>query len=284
MESTRARKRLNGPWAIFAQAAETAGTITTAVSAVTSTVSNAARNDQIAFSVPGKLNDPKMLLALIQKKALKKLLGTQIGPMSIPTAITSSNGTCTSTSCDATLNGSLNCPNGGTLAMENVAFTFTVPSGSLNTFSYAVSMDGKITMSACKSAGFNYLDFPNYVVSSSDGEMTIGGSSTYDVSNFTANGTTGFNFDYSITDGYTVNSSALSINGASAVAVSNLTNNMALTINSVVSNFTQTTSATQINVNVNKTFAGDKFTYDIDCLINLTDDAINVGSCDITVK
>ena len=290
-----------------AQATQTASSVRATVGGVATSLTTAAKNSQIAFTLPGNLKDPKMIMALVHKKALKKMLGSQFAPMSIPTALTSSNGTCNSTSCDATLNGTTNCTNGGTLTMDNVAFKFSIPAGGVAGSSYAVTMAGNLNLASCQNAGFDYMAFPNYVISSASGPLTIDGTSNYTVSSIVANGASGFIFDYSLKDGYTVNSTGLSIGGAAAVTISNLVNNLDLTINSVTSNYSYTSSATEVtfkgtyndtvtgtvavsgtvgggNVNVSKTFSADKFTYDVDCTIKLSGDPISVGSCDITPK
>lgn len=112
-----------------------------------------------------------------------------------------------------------------------------------------------------------------------------------------------FSADITVKEASTTKSSNMQINGGAAQSV-NVVQNVDLSVNSVASNITSEITSSTVsfkasyvdtltgtvsvtgsvgggNVNVSRTYNKDKFTYDVDCKIDITNGS---GNCNVTVK
>lgn len=289
-------------------ASRNAAQVRGSVSAVSSSVSNAASGGSVTFRhLP--IGDRHKMLATLQKKLVQHNFDRKARPNILLTALSKSGGTCNSSGCATTLSGSENCKQGdtnsGTFTTTNLQVAFTFSGDPMNgDFGYSGTMKGDMKMNKCQSTTPDYFNFPSMTSSVTTGDINYDGSQTQTLANVSiTGGGTGSTMDITVKETSTTKSSNLAINGGAAQVV-NVTQVVNLTVNSVASNISTTSSSSEFtfkasyvdtltgtvavtgtvgggNVNVSRTYNKDKFTYDVDCKIKITDGS---GDCTVTVK
>ncbi len=277
------------------------------VSAVTSSVVSAARNNQVSFHLPLNMKK-KDMLAYINSQIVRANRANLLSPQVRPTAITSSGGSCNSSGCtNVTLNGTSTCASGGNYTLTNMKLTLSFPSGSFSSLSFNTTLDGTIRTDKCGSYSVNYFNYPNYVSSITSGTMTISGKSNITYSDYTfAAGSNNkvINVSYSLDENMTINSSGLDIGGGTTVALSDVKSITTLASVGQISDITSSSTATSFTINfatnetltgtvslsgsiggapanTTKVFAGEKFNYTVSCTIS---SSASTGTCEVTKK
>ncbi|MDZ4724597.1 MAG: hypothetical protein SH817_00460 [Leptospira sp.] len=290
-------------------------TQTASVRAVSSGVSSSISSgiqSGVSFHLPStkmKLSKNE-LMAYIHKNAVRASLKNQV--QSYATALQKEEGTCTTSSCTATLSGTVDCTlsgvKSGTAKLDKVKVEYT---NGTNGLGYKMKIDGKVTLDKCGARSNNWLDFPSQATAVTTGDVTFVGTNNIDVLSYTTSGsgssaTTTFNLKYS--ENNTINSSALTINSDAAVAIKDLKSVVDLAVVSISSNVTSSFTATTLkftsdykdtltgtvnvtgtvgsgSVNQTKVYSGDVFNYNVAC--DLTYNSTNgtiTGDCKTTKK
>lgn len=266
--------------------------VSSAASAVVSGITSAATSG----SISGKFNPkkPEQMYALLNKRIQLELAKKRV-PTFLPTALTKSSGSCTTTTCNAVLNGTANCSSGGTFTLTNMTLAMTFSS-----MTYSGTMSGAMSLSKCAATGTDYFDYPKLVGGTSSGDLTTSGTFGVSYSNLTGT-TTSFSATVTFSDDNTINSTAgLTINGKATGAIKDLKTKSNLTILVSGTNIksTTTTSGTTStftysgdyadtvtgtvsmsgtvggsSVNQSKTYSAQKFTYKLNCTGTMTADS-----------
>ncbi|TGN19389.1 hypothetical protein [Leptospira idonii] len=283
-----------------AAAASQSSQVRATVGAIASSINTAARGNQVTFFFPKGTWTKERLMAFLNRKTLNYLISSELTPNIKPTALSASGGTCNSSGCNATLNGTTNCSSGGTVTLTNMKVTFTFPKA----LSYESTLDGTATTDKCASYGADYYNYPKYVSAVSSGKLTIKGKTNVSVNDYTfaaGSNNTIINTDFNYDENITVNSDALDIGNSTTIALKDVISIVSLrtvgqqkdfstsNVNNVITVKVSVTEALTgtvsisglvggVAVNLSKTYAGDTFSYRYTCVINI---ANQIGTCEI---
>lgn len=283
--------------------AKAAAQVRGSTSAVSSSVSNAASGGSIAFRNLPVRDRYRMMAAIHQGLVRHNVSSTPV----LLTSLTHSGGSCNSTACNTTLSGTENCTQGdtnsGTFQTSNLQVGFTFSGSPMSgDLGYTGTMKGDLKMSKCASTTPDYFNFPSMTSSVTTGDINYDATVTQKLSNVSM-GSGSFTADITVKESSTTKSSNMAINGGAAQSV-NVTQNIDLTVHSVASNMSSSSSSSSMtfsadyqdtlagtvrvtgsvgggNVSVSRTYNNDKFTYSVNCTINLTSGS---GDCTVTVK
>lgn len=289
-----------------AAANRSAAQVRGATSAAASTVTSQAQSGSLTLKgLP--IHDRHKMLAILQQRISNHHLQKSIRPNIILTGFSTPTGSCNTSGCNATLSGTDNCSagdtNSGTITTSNLQVNFTFSGDPMNgDLGYTGTMKGDMKMDKCQSRSPDYFNFPSMTSSITTGDINYDGSQTQTYANASMSASS-FSADITVKETSTTKSSNMAINGGAAQTV-NVTQSVNLTVNSVMSNMESNVTSSTVtfkasyvdtltgsvvvtgnvgggNVNVSRTYDKDKFTYDVDCTINITNGS---GDCKITVK
>ncbi|TGK27734.1 hypothetical protein EHQ05_08060 [Leptospira yasudae] len=287
-------------------ATKTSAQVRTAVSGISNSISTGIQGgvaSNFHFKIP-KI-ERKNLTAYIQSKSRLAALQSQV--RSFPTSLTKESGTCNTTSCTATLNGTTDCTiggsNSGTMTLDKMKVSYTANMSGAG-LSFKMNMDGNLTMNKCASQSNDWFNFPGLTTSITTGDLNVSGDYNLEmVSMDMATNTSVIKY----LEKYVTKSSNLAINGGAAQTV-NVTSNVDMQITSKVTiteNPTFSNSAFKFkagyvdtltgtvavsgsvgggNVSVSRTYNNDKFTYDVACDFKIDSESKMTGDCTVTVK
>ncbi len=286
------------------QSTTTAAQVRGSTSAVSSSISSSATNNQVGFlASPLDINK---LMAKVHEAELRERFFKNKNPKSLATALAKDGGagTCDNTGCNATISGTGNCTSGGTFTITSLSVNFTF-SGSGSTFGYSATMNTAankpIVLNACASMTNDFLAFPNYVSSVATGDLTFSGTTGIQFNSSSTSGST-TTMNYTVSENNTINSTGgLTINGANTGAISDLKTTTNLNLVSITSNVTFSTSGsiTSFSATFNttltgtastvgsiggsafsqsKTYNGETFNYSVSCTI---DSSVQSSSCKV---
>ncbi|MCZ8341514.1 MAG: hypothetical protein O9301_00640 [Leptospira sp.] len=289
-----------------AAARKNAAQIRSATSAATTAITTQAQGGSLTFNgLP--LHDRQKTMAILSQRISSYNYQKNLRPNVIPTALSTPSGSCNTSSCNATLNGTENCSVGdtksGTFSTTNLQVTLTITGNPMSgNLGFSGTMKGDLKMDKCQSRSPDYFNFPSMTTSITTGDLNYDGSNTQTLSNvsFTAEA---FKADITVREKSTTISNNMQINGGAAQSV-RVTQDVNLVVNSVASNLSATSSDSEFsfkatyvdtltgtvsvtgtvgsgNVNVSRTYNNDKFTYDVNCAFNINNGS---GDCTITVK
>jgi hypothetical protein len=278
---------------------------TTAISSAVASYSSS--NNGIAALQIGKDVQIKQMMADARRNALRSYLKKTSGT-AIPTAstITASSGNCTyssgtsTTTCNATLNGTGDCNGGGSFALNNVAVNMTLKGGAA--FNFSGSLNGGVSFNKCKVTGTNWAEFPGQISTLMNGNVVFNNSFTETLLLNTATPPAQLDGDIVYKDSGTYASDAVSTDGKTAIPV-NIYSSVDLSMHSVVSGlsstvngnishfsatynqtingtYTVTGTADSASVNINKTYTNDVFKYFLNCSFNSDTGS---SSCTVTM-
>ncbi|MGV3664713.1 MAG: hypothetical protein ACO1NV_01175 [Leptospira bouyouniensis] len=286
-----------------AAANRAAAEVRAATSAAASAVSNAASGGNVTFKkLP--LNNQHKMIEIFKEKSRILAYNKKLGINLIPTALSrvGGTGTCNATGCNATLTGSENCDS-GSFSTSNLQVSFSFTGDPMNgDLGFTGTMKGDMKMNKCGKSQIDYFNYPSMTSSVTTGNINYDGTQTFKQDNVTMSGSGG-SADLTIKETSTTKSTDMVINGGATQSV-NVTQNVNLTINSVTSNQSANATASEFtfkasyadtvtgtvsvtgnvsggNVNVSRSFNKDKFTYDVDCKIDITN---GTGNCNVTIK
>lgn len=234
---------------------------TKAVSAVASSITSAATSGQVSGKFDFK--KPEKLLAAVHRQRYINLTKNSL-PYFVPTALTKSSGSCTSSACNAVISGSASCSGGGTYTLTNFTVALTFPSSS----SYSGTMSGPVTLTKCNASGTDYFDYPKIVAGTSSGDLTLSGTFGSTISNLTST-STAVSATIVYSDDNTIQSTAgLTVNGTATGAIKDLKSTSNITAKISGTNFASTTATTAGGITT-FTFSGD-YTDIIDGKVSVT--------------
>lgn len=252
-------------------------------------------------------------MASMHELRLKKMFQASKGKKSkfAPSSLATGTGgmTCTATSCDGTLNGTVACTSGGTVKLTNVTTTISFPANPNDPMNmgFDTTMKGQITLDKCASTSPNYLDYPNYLATIGTGTLTVDAKSGFKLNSFSYSGdSTSFNMNMNVTmtENATVSSESLKV-GTETISLKDLKTVFSATIDSKGTNIQMsssgsdatfkadyedtldgsfTTSGTVNGESVNTTLTYEKskvYKYSVSCNFNMQTGA---STCAVTMK
>jgi hypothetical protein len=240
------------------QAAKNTGTARNSAASAIQSASRAARAGSVSFFNDTKQGHPDAkLFAQIHKLRLDKAFkkdknsANMIGPKSLAT---STGGlTCTSTGCEGTMNGTVNCPSGGTLKLTNVTTKISFAADPNDPFflGFDSTMQGQITLNKCASSTPNYLDYPNYLAVVGSGTLTVNSKSIFKVNSLATPEQTTMNMNFNVNEESTVSSNDFKADANTTLKIENLLAKLTLAVDSKATNLQFTASESEY------TFKGD---------------------------
>ncbi|WCL49754.1 hypothetical protein [Leptospira sp. GIMC2001] len=279
---------------------ETASSVRVAIAGVSASIRTASSQASL-MNFKKKIPTKDEFMAKMQNQIIREKILKDISPKSFPTAIQTESGSCTGGTCNATLNGDVNCQQGGTATLDKLVVSLTAQ----GTAGYKGTSKGNIKLTNCSSYGADYFNFPNYVGSVATGNISVDSSSDYQFSIGAGTTQTEQKYDIKLLETSNIESTNLKIGNGAETVLSGVKSSIDLQINTTLTNFSTTTGTNSftfqadysdilvgtaaltgsiggVNTNLTKTYAGQTFKYRVNCEFKIEASGNPSSKCDVT--